>query len=258
MVPTVHDRRAQTVRPLSARSVALTALLGLHPPELPVSTLVRIGGMFGIAERTTRVALTRMVGDGDLETDDGVYRLTERLLARQAQQDEATSPSTRPWDGFWEMAVVTADSRRLADRVTLRKNMSTLRLAELREGIWIRPANLVRALSDEVVEQQCAFFDARYRDPVGLAESLWDLPAWAAGARRVQRLLDAAGNDLTAGLMAAAEVLRHLGNDPVLPPELLPADWPGDSLRRRFADFSQTYAERLHRYGQNQQDDRGP
>jgi phenylacetic acid degradation operon negative regulatory protein len=251
MDSTVHDRSAHSVRPLSARSIALTALLGLHPPELPVSTLVRIGALFGIAERTTRVALTRMVGDGDLETADGIYRLTARLLARQARQDQATFPDTRPWDGFWEMAVVTVDSRKLSERVTLRKNMSELRLAGLREGIWVRPGNLVRPLDDEVVAQQCCFFDARYRDPADLAKTLWDLPAWAAEAHRVHRLLDTAGDDLTSGLMAAAEALRHLRNDPVLPPELLPSHWPGDSLRRRFADFSETYATRLHRYSQS-------
>src|SRR3978361_449267 len=115
----VHDRSAPSVRPLSARSIALTALLGLHPPELPVSTLVRVGALCAVAERATRVALTRMVGDGDLEAADGIYRLTARLLARQARQDQATFPDTRSWDGIWEMAVVTADARKLSERVTL-------------------------------------------------------------------------------------------------------------------------------------------
>lgn len=238
------------VRPLSARSVALTALLGIHPPELPVSTLVRIGGSFGIAERTTRVALTRMVADGDLTADGGVYRLTERLATRQAQQDESISPSTRRWDGSWEMAIVTTDARTLSERVTLRKTMAALRLAELREGVWTRPANLLRPLDDAVVEQQCSFFEARCKNAVDLAQTLWDFPAWAAEARRVHRLLDEA-TELTAGLMAATEVLRHLRSDPVLPPELLPQDWPGSALRQRFTDFSRSYAERLHQLGRD-------
>lgn len=242
------DARVSAVRPLSARSVALTALLGIHPPALPVSTLVRIGGLFGIAERTTRVALTRMVADGDLEADGGVYRLTERLAARQAQQDQSISPATRRWDGSWEMAIVTADARTLTERVRLRKHLAALRLAELREGVWARPANLVRALDDAVAEQQCSFLEARWHDPVDLARALWDLPAWASEARRVHHLLDRA-TDLTAGLLAATEVVRHLQQDPVLPPELLPEDWPGSALRQRLADFSTSYAERLHKFG---------
>jgi len=104
----VQDRHLPAIRPLTARSVALSTLLGYHPPALPVSALVKVGSLFGIAERTTRVALTRMVTEGDVIADNGVYRLTERLLRRQEQQDEARSPRSKEWDESWEMAVVTA------------------------------------------------------------------------------------------------------------------------------------------------------
>ena len=33
-------------------------------------------------------------------------------------------------------------------------------------------------------------------------------------------------------------MVRHLLTDPVLPAELLPADWPGDQLRDAYADFA--------------------
>ena len=42
------------------------------------------------------------------------------------------------------MAVVTTPARPQAERVALRKAMIDLRLAELREGVWLRPDNLVR------------------------------------------------------------------------------------------------------------------
>src|SRR5258707_13996617 len=131
----VHDRHLPAIRPLTARSVALSTLLGYHPPALPVSALVKVGSLFGIAERTTRVALTRMVAEGDVVADNGVYRLPERLLRRQEQQDEGRSPRSKEWDESWEMAVVTAPVRPLAERVALRKSMVRLRLAELREGV---------------------------------------------------------------------------------------------------------------------------
>ena len=47
--------------PLTARSVLASALLGMDPPELPVSQLVRLTGLFGISENRARVALSRMV-----------------------------------------------------------------------------------------------------------------------------------------------------------------------------------------------------
>jgi phenylacetic acid degradation operon negative regulatory protein len=249
MFPAVQDRHIPTIQPLTARSVVLSTLLGYHPPALPVSALVRVGGLFGIAERTIRVALTRMVADGDVVADRGVYQLTSRLVQRQAQQDESCSPRTRLWNGNWEMAIVTAVSRSLADRVALRKSMVPLRLAELREGVWLRPDNLLRQ-PDGLVADQCAFFESRpEQEPLELARSLWDLDAWAAEAARLRGELDTA-TSLKGGFMVTAEVLRHLLIDPCLPAELLPARWPGTDLRERYAEFSTTYAERLREYSQ--------
>jgi phenylacetic acid degradation operon negative regulatory protein len=243
----VQDRHLPAIRPLTARSVALSTLLGYHPPALPVSALVRIGALFGIAERTTRVALTRMVADGDVVTDNGVYRLTERLVRRQEQQEEARSPRSKEWDESWEMAVVTAPMRPLAERVALRKSMVRLRRAELREGVWIRPDNLLRQPDDRTVAEQCTFFVSRYPDPLALVGQLWDLPGWAREARRLRAELDGA-DSLTAGFMATAKVIRHLLIDPYLPAQLLPADWPGEELRERYAEFSASYAQRLRDY----------
>ncbi|MGH8917201.1 MAG: PaaX domain-containing protein, C- domain protein, partial [Actinomycetes bacterium] len=142
----MHDRHLPAIKPLTGRSVVLSALLGYHPPAWPVSALVRVGALFDIAERTTRVARSRMVADGDLVADNGVYRLSERLVRRQARQEDSASPRSRSWSGDWEMAVVTTPARPQAERVALRRNMVDLRLAELREGVWIRPDNLVRRI----------------------------------------------------------------------------------------------------------------
>src|SRR5260221_7438598 len=86
-------------RPLSARSVVLSLLLGTHPPELPVRDLLRAVEPLGVAASTLRAALSRMVAAGDLRSTDAVYRLSDRLLERQRRQDIAVHPETRPWDG---------------------------------------------------------------------------------------------------------------------------------------------------------------
>ena len=66
MYPAVPDRHLPSITPLTARSVALSTLLGYHPPVLPISALVKVGELFGITDRATRVALTRMVKDGEV------------------------------------------------------------------------------------------------------------------------------------------------------------------------------------------------
>ncbi|MFF2806131.1 PaaX family transcriptional regulator C-terminal domain-containing protein [Streptomyces sp. NPDC058000] len=236
------------LRPLTARSVVLSTLLGHHPPRLPVRALVRVGELFGIAEGTVRVALSRMVAAGDLRQHAGSYALTTRLLARQARQDESRAPRTRPWHGAWEIAVVTADgSRPPAERTALRQAMAALRLAELREGSWLRPANLDRPRPAAATAQCTWFTGAPDADPAALARSLWDLDGWATRARELLAALDRAEAPADRFTVAAA-VLRHLLTDPLLPAPLLPDAWPGAALRSRYDAFEAEFRERLQHF----------
>ncbi|MFE6740906.1 PaaX family transcriptional regulator C-terminal domain-containing protein [Streptomyces tubercidicus] len=247
---TVDDTGADALalRPLTARSIVLSTLLGHHPPRLPARALVRVGELFGIAEGTVRVALSRMVAAGDLRQTDGSYALTTRLLARQTRQDESRSPRTLSWSGGWEIAVVTTPERRpAAERTALRQAMAVLRLAELREGNWLRPANLDRP-RPAVVTGQCTWFTGTPDgDPAVLAARLWDLTGWARRARALSAALDRAGTHADRFTVAAA-ALRHLLADPLLPADLLPENWPGGQLRRTYAEFEAELRDLLRQY----------
>jgi phenylacetic acid degradation operon negative regulatory protein len=48
----------------------------------------------------------------------------------------------------------------------------------------------------------------------------------------------AAAEDIPGRFAVAAAIVRHLLADPVLPAGLLPADWPGVSLRAAYAEFA--------------------
>ncbi|MFI5795774.1 PaaX family transcriptional regulator C-terminal domain-containing protein [Streptomyces sp. NPDC051677] len=224
------------LRPLSARSVVLSLLLGTHPPELAVKDLVRAVEPFGVGGSTLRAALSRMVTAGDLRRTDAVYRLSDRLLARQRRQDDAVAARTRAWDGDWEMVVITATGRGPAERADLRARLTALRLAELREGVWLRPANLSRPLPDDLTPVAQSYTARPERPARELAAHLWPLDAWAATANAL--LVHIAQAERPADLLAAfAAVVRHLLTDPVLPPDLLPADWPGTALRAAYAEY---------------------
>ncbi|MFG3153409.1 PaaX family transcriptional regulator C-terminal domain-containing protein [Streptomyces sp. NPDC048219] len=231
------------LRPLSARSVVLSLLLGTHPAELPVRDLVRLVERFDVGGSTVRAALSRMVNAGDLRRTDTGYRLSDRLLERQRRQDEAVRPHTRAWNGDWEMVVITTTGRGPAERAGLRTRLAGLRLAELREGVWLRPANLSRPLPGDLdtVAERCT---ARPERPAGeLAADLWPLDDWSATARAL--LVHVGGARRPAGrLTAFAAVVRHLLADPVLPSELLPPDWPGAALREAYADYRREQADR--------------
>src|SRR5690606_15893289 len=125
------------------RSVLASVLLGTEPPRLPTPLLIRTAALFGISEGTTRTALSRMVSAGEAVSEDGGYRLTGRLVDRQARQEASRHPEARSWDGTWELATIEGDrSRSPADRADLRGALGALRLVELREGTWGRPDNL--------------------------------------------------------------------------------------------------------------------
>ena len=229
-------------RPLTARSVVASTLLGVRPPRLPVRSLVASAALFDIAGGTVRTALSRMVAAGELVVDDGWYALAGPFLARRERQDESRTGATAEWDGDWEMAVVDGGRRAAADRSALRDATHALRLAEVREGVWLRPANLEPGRLPEarrVVAAQCRTFVARPDEaPAALAARLWDLAGWADAARHHERVLaelaPRIGADpaaLRPGFLALAAVLRHLQADPLLPIELLAADWPGPVLR---------------------------
>ncbi|MEU6139372.1 PaaX family transcriptional regulator C-terminal domain-containing protein [Streptomyces sp. NPDC047081] len=229
------------LRPLSARSVVLSLLLGVHPPELPVKDLVRAVEPFGVGGSTLRAALSRMVAAGDLRRTDAVYRLSDRLLARQRRQDDAVDARTRAWHGDWEMVVITATGRGPAERAVLRARLTGLRLAELREGVWLRPANLLRPLPDDLTPVAQSYTARPGHPAPELAASLWPLDTWAAGARSLMAHI--AETELPADrLTAFAAVVRHLLADPVLPPQLLPADWPGTALRAEYAEYQREIA----------------
>jgi phenylacetic acid degradation operon negative regulatory protein len=239
-----------TGRPLTARSVIASSLLGTPGLTLPGRALVRAAELFGISENAARVALSRMVSSGELAPSDSRYQLTGQLVERSRAQQTGRHPPNRPWDGAWQLAVVTAERRPAADRASLRAALSRLRLGEWREGLWARPDNLGPPDrlpgAARTAAEQCSWLAARLADHQlndhQLVIGLWDLAGWAAQGRRLDDAMAASivhleAHDATAlrpCFLLAAVVLRHLDADPLLPAALLPAGWPGPVIRASY------------------------
>lgn len=230
----------------------LSVLLGTDPPRLPVQLLVRTTELFGIVEGTTRTALSRMAAAGEVVADGGSYAIaSDRLLARQARQAASRAARTRRWSGGrWLQAVVVADGRRsAADRAAVRAALVDARLAELREGVWLRPDNLDGGAARPVATELRWSVAIPEGDAAALAAELWDLQAWAATAASLRRRMAALVRPLEAGdrspladgFVVSADVLRHLQADPLLPQELLPAAWPGAALRADYDRYDRAY-----------------
>jgi phenylacetic acid degradation operon negative regulatory protein len=235
--------------------VLASALLGMDPPALPVAQLVRLTSLFGISENRARVALSRMVAAGEATTDGaGHYRLAGHLAARQSRQSASRAGATSAYGGDWWLGVVTTAGSTADVRAARRRALAYARLAELREGVWMRPANVAVRLP-ETLDGDVELMTARPAAAPELAARLWDLVAWSGRADALRRELDHLPPDgpeaLAPGFELSAAVLRHLQADPLLPPELLPPGWPGAALRAVYDDWDARYRATLRSWSRS-------
>ena len=252
-VATVSDVLVE-VPPMTARSVLASALLGEDPPELPVAHLVQLARLFGINSNRARVALSRMVASGEATTDgSATYRLAGHLLDRRDRQGDSLAGRTREWTGGWRMVVVTTTGSPAELRADRRRRLGLARLAERREGVWLRPDN-IDLRPDPGDDSDFDVYDVvPDEDPVALAAVLWDLEAWAVRARALIAALKVRPtrdpDDLAPGFGLSAAVLRHLQADPLLPTELVPERWPASSLRSTYGSWDRRYRDVLRAWG---------
>lgn len=211
-------------------------MLGAHPDRMRTAEIITAGEYFGISASTMRVALSRAATAGDVLRVEGGYELSDRLRARQRHQDEGVEDIGSSWDGTWEMAVVVVAGRSGSDRAALRDALASARLAELREGVWMRPANLRRArtyATDPVLD---CFTTQSREDAAALAARLWDLKAWSTHGHDLLEDMQTV-TDPALRLAVAANVVRLLAADPLLPRNLVPEGWPGEELRQVYRAY---------------------
>lgn len=252
--------------PLVARSVVASVLLGTDPPVMSPRALVRAGELFDLADGTVRTALSRMTAAGELRRNaDGRYELVGHLAERRERQLVSRRAAPGRWTGTWEMWVVAATARPAEQRAELRRAARSLRLAELRDGVWLRPDNLTTGgttttAARSTMAAQATRFVVHPDNDNALTATLWDLDGWNGEAvalrREMQDLAKRLSSDdttaLQPGFVLAAAVLRLLNADPLLPAELRASVvGRGDqsaALRRDYETYNDAYSELLRRW----------
>lgn len=223
----------------------------------PVAALVRLLAPLDVAAPAVRTAISRMVRQGWLvpvRLDNGAaYRMTphaERRLSAAASR--IYRRGIAPWDGRWHVLVIDqVPERSRRDRV--RSGLGYLGYAPLRDNTWISPRTSaeVDALMSEEEVRALRFWASYDGEQAQLAASAWDLDgigrsyaSWLTDARLLvgdpaRSLTDEEAFTIRSRLVH--EWRKFLFRDPSLPPELLPAGWPGDQA----AEFFDEQAERL-------------
>jgi len=242
-------------RPLSPRSLIGSLLLGMRPPRMPGKRLVEWCALFGVAEGTARVALSRMVERGELTTRDGTYELAGDLRHRQPAQDWSLQPELLAWTGTWILGVVEVGARTASERSAFREAVKQLRMAELRDGVWGRPDNLPRAAASSqawaTANAQCTWWSAEPSgDSAAHATRLFAPEVWAERARALQdRLVSSTAlvdggeaQTIADAFVVGAATLAHVRADPLLPAGLCGRDWPGNALRGAYRDYQGAFS----------------
>ncbi|MBA3232411.1 MAG: PaaX family transcriptional regulator [Propionibacteriales bacterium] len=217
--------------------------LRLRGSQAPVAALVKMMAPLDITAPALRTAVSRMVRQRWLEPvrlpDGPGYRLTPRAERRLA--DAAARIYRRgiaDWDGRWHLLVLDRVPSRTA-RQRVRTGLGYLGYAALHDDTWVSPrasTEVEPLLAAEGVYSR-RFLAAFDGVPEVLTSGAWDLDGlrdayvcWLQDAKQLVAAVPELPGD--EGAFVARSRLVHewrkfLFRDPLLPDELLPADWPG-------------------------------
>jgi phenylacetic acid degradation operon negative regulatory protein len=217
---------------------------------IAVADLIALMAELGLDAQSVRSSVSRLKRRGVIASERrggaAGYRLTEHGAAILRAGDArifARPRESRPPEGAhlavdgaappWLLVVFSIPEAQRALRHRLRAGLAGLGLGTVAPAVWIAPAQLegeVRALVDELgLDGNVTLFTGEAPD--GDPARWWDLARIAAEyARYVAEWEPALARE-----PAFADYVRQLDawrripfHDPGLPPDALPADWPGE------------------------------
>lgn len=222
----------------------------LSDGQLSGRVLLSLLGDLGVSEAAARSLLLRMRQDGWLESvrsgREARYRLAPAITVAQARIDRQLHGKRPEWTGSFSGILHETPEQARAFRDKLRRTAHLLGYATLRPGLLIattdRQAELAallpaRPAGSQLLQVQLTLGAA---DSLAVAARLWHLDDLAARYRSVLAqahiLTEQAGQHpagaaaFRAFAAATLPIYQASTDDPDLPAELLPADWPGDQL----------------------------
>jgi phenylacetic acid degradation operon negative regulatory protein len=235
----------------SPKQLILGLMLAGKGCQVKAAHIVLACSLFGVSENSARVAMARLVAEGQLKSAGrGIYTLGKQaaFTGQDIQGWNNRLTATCAWNGNF-YAVFTAHlGRSNRKQLQLReKALALLGFREFEQGLFLRPANLNLGLAGiqekllaQGVEKNILAFEMKPVTPSQIVsiQKLWDirkleklylshtkkLNDWMQGYSRM-KLEKAARDAYLVGSQAIYEVRR----DP-----LLPAEWINAAARQQF------------------------
>ncbi|MFE5494732.1 PaaX family transcriptional regulator C-terminal domain-containing protein [Streptomyces virginiae] len=245
--------------------------------------LYAVATAMGMTDQQVRLCIKRLVAEGRFSHEGRGRKAVLRAVADASGALAPDADFVRfaylqdrgqaPWDGRWHLTAFAVPESRRPARDALRDRLLALGAAPLQGGLYVTANDIGAYLTPAAAELGVASAITTLTssdlcvggtsDPKELAASLWPLEEIAARYQdlaalatdrlaRVEAALGAAAEPavglsavqrLTYAVEAAAEFTRAMTPDPLLPPELLPADWTGTRARALAARLWHRLAE---------------
>lgn len=248
--------------PLRAKSLIVTIYgdsILPHGGSAWLGSLIRLVGPLGLSERMVRTAVFRLVRDQWLTAEQigrrSYYGLTaegrRRFVSAHRRIYALDQP---PWDGDWLLVLTNADPLEPEVREALRRDLLWQGFGTLAPHVLAHPgadeAEVRQTLESHGLADRVVVMRTHghpLTNPAAQAAMVrgcWDLETLAGDYARflehfrpVRVALEAAGPACTPAQAFMIRTLlihdyrRVLLRDPMLPLEVLPADWPGAAAR---------------------------
>lgn len=235
-----------------------------------IGSLIRLLKEFGHNEQSVRVAMSRMMKQGWLESEKkgnkSYYFLTTRGEARMEEAANRIFKFTpNDWDGKWRMLIYAIPEEKRQVRDELRKELLWSGFGSFSNGCWISPNNLEKQaellIEKYDIQNYVDFFVSEYHGPQtnkSLVEKGWPLQEIDG---KYKKFIAAYSNQfivhqsmMNDGRLTDAECFvertnlvheyrKFLFTDPGLPKELLPKIWSGNHAALLFEQYYKLLAQ---------------
>ncbi|WP_369045626.1 PaaX family transcriptional regulator C-terminal domain-containing protein [Sinomonas sp. P10A9] len=236
---------------------------------LPTRAIVRLAGDVGLSRSAVTTALSRLAARGVLENDGGGrasrYRFTAEARARLvigARQVGQFGDPGIPWDRFWTAVAFSVPESEREIREAFRARLKWLGFAPVYGALWFSPRDRMDQVREVAqgygVEDYMAFrvedggFEGRRPAIVDTAEPPRRYAEFADANEAALERMRAGAVGPAEGFRLRIEVLDEWRafpwDDPGMPYELLPDDWPLLRARESFVAIFEATAPLVERH----------
>jgi phenylacetic acid degradation operon negative regulatory protein len=235
-----------------------------------IGSLIRLLKEFGHNEQGVRVAVSRMVKQGWIQSEKqgnkSYYFLTDRGVSRiEEAANRIYKMNPNEWDGKWRILMYTIPEEKRQIRDELRQELLWSGFGSFSNSCWISPNNLEREVKLLIakygISEYVDFFVSDYigpRDNQSLMEKSWPLEEikskYEEFISKYSKQFIVHQSMINRGEMSDSECFvertkliheyrKFLFIDPGLPKELLPPMWSGDHATLLFSQYYKLLAE---------------